>query len=334
MEFPIRKLAVLFSVAMLIAFTARAQSDPAVSNAVSTSLGFLAKKSLAWKEEHNCASCHHAPMMLWSANEARHRGYPVDEAAVTTIREWLLSPKNEARLLPHPAGPSDRDLFSPAAANTTLALHAGYQGDAAKTALSEFQRNFISHQEKDGSFLINGHFVGTPPILEGGAIGTLLACLALNAYRGETEDATAAARQGAVWLAVNDGSPTQQELALRLLLATRKGRSTEIMPLVEMLVALQRADGSWAQTPEREGDAYATGQALYALASLKNDVPRAAIEKGVQYLLRTQRPEGDWAVLSRLIKPGKSVEEENEPIVAAGTAWALLGILAGTGSRE
>ena len=56
------------------------------------------------------------------------------------------------------------------------------------------------------------------------------------------------------------------------------------------------ADGSWAQLPKMDGDAYATGTALMALraAGLATDDP--AYRKGAAYLLRTQKEDGAWIV--------------------------------------
>lgn len=322
------RIGALLAAAALISMRAPAAND--VPTAVASALGFLTEKTLAWKEDHSCASCHHAPMMLWSAELARGKGYAVDEDAVATVRGWLLNPDNDARLLPAPDGPADRDLFAPAAALATLALRAGPQDDAAEAAIARFAKNYVTHQERDGSTLINGAFTGTAPILEGGAIGTLLASLAYGPVPG----AEAEARRGAVWLAVYDAPPTQQELALRMLVAARSGHAEALPTLAAPLLALQRGDGGWAQTTARASDAYATGQALVALAAAGQGPKSDAVLRGLRFLLDTQRPAGDWPMLSRNIKAGDTAPRENEPIVAAGTGWALLGILSVTEPKE
>ena len=49
-------------------------------------------------------------------------------------------------------------------------------------------------------------------------------------------------------------------------------------------------------------DAYATGQALYALnATGKMPATDPVYQKGVKYLLRTQAPDGSWHVKTRSI---------------------------------
>src|SRR5215467_11209079 len=48
--------------------------EPAeVDRAIERGLAFLAKDAIAWKNEHNCASCHHASLVVWSMREAKLR---------------------------------------------------------------------------------------------------------------------------------------------------------------------------------------------------------------------------------------------------------------------
>lgn len=52
-------------------------------------------------EGRNCASCHHAPMLIWSLNHAKQRGFEVDEKTLAEVTAWTLDPK--VRLMPKPA---------------------------------------------------------------------------------------------------------------------------------------------------------------------------------------------------------------------------------------
>ena len=68
------------------------------------------------------------------------------------------------------------------------------------------------------------------------------------------------------------------------------------------LAATQREDGGWSQLSGMGSDAYASGQALYAL----NTAGRIAVsdpvyQKGVRYLLRDQAADGSWHVKTRSI---------------------------------
>ena len=56
------------------------------------------------------------------------------------------------------------------------------------------------------------------------------------------------------------------------------------------LIAQQRPDGGWGQTPDMSSDAYATGLALSALAmAAPAAIASDAYRRGVEYLMRTQK---------------------------------------------
>jgi hypothetical protein len=48
-----------------------------VRQSIDRGLGFLARDAVEWKKEHDCSSCHHAAMVVWSMNEAKARGHAV-----------------------------------------------------------------------------------------------------------------------------------------------------------------------------------------------------------------------------------------------------------------
>src|SRR5438094_9032 len=67
-----------------------------------------------------------------------------------------------------------------------------------------------------------------------------------------------------------------QSIAMRLVLWQRLGRpAEESRPLVQRIKERQNADGGWSQVKDMASDAWATGQALYALAhaGIKPDEP-------------------------------------------------------------
>src|SRR5262245_46941627 len=60
-----------------------------VGTTIDRGLGFLAKDALAWKSKHNCVSCHHAALVIWSMHEARQRGHAVDEPVLAELTKWV-----------------------------------------------------------------------------------------------------------------------------------------------------------------------------------------------------------------------------------------------------
>jgi squalene cyclase len=98
------------------------------------------------------------------------------------------------------------------------------------------------------------------------------------------------------------------------------------------LICLQRADGGWAQIPALGSDAYATGQALTALAEaggLKASDP--VYQRGIRFLLETQLADGSWYVRSRAypVQPYFDSEfphDRDQFISAAATNWATIAL--------
>src|SRR5262249_33773924 len=119
-----------------------------------------------------------------------------------------------------------------------------------------------------------------------------------------------------------------QSLAMRLVLWTKLGRpAQECKSLAQRILARQNADGGWSQSKEMASDAWATGQALYALAhaDLKSD--SSVIQRAQSFLMTTQRDDGSWAMTSRPVKPGGAGAKSLIPITSAGSAWAVLGLV-------
>src|SRR5436190_12352088 len=51
-------------------------ADPtAARSAIAKAVTFLEDEGTAWMNDRKCASCHHAPLTIWSLNEARNYGY-------------------------------------------------------------------------------------------------------------------------------------------------------------------------------------------------------------------------------------------------------------------
>ena len=73
-------------------------------------------------------------------------------------------------------------------------------------------------------------------------------------------------------------------------------------------------------------DAWATGQALYALACAGVGPSEPSVIRGQAFLVRTQRTDGSWPMTSRPTKPGGPGSSSLVPITAAGTAWAVIGL--------
>jgi hypothetical protein len=95
----------------------------------------------------------------------------------------------------------------------------------------------------------------------------------------------------------------------------------------------QHADGGWSQLDGANSDAYATGMVLVAL-QWALDVPSShpVYRRGVEYLLKTQEPDGSWFVTKRAAAANKYFEsgfphEKFQFISYAGSCWATMALM-------
>ena len=99
-----------------------------VGATIDRGLAFLAKDALAWKNEHNCVSCHHAGLVIWSMREAKQRGHAVDEPVLAEMTKWVAESGDGKFGLARPA--SAPKALNPKAVWFALALGADPEPDA------------------------------------------------------------------------------------------------------------------------------------------------------------------------------------------------------------
>jgi hypothetical protein len=135
------------------------------------------------------------------------------------------------------------------------------------------------------------------------------------------------------FLRVSLPASTQDDAFKLLGLVWSRVATSEVSAQAKRLVALQREDGGWGQLPMMPSDAYATGQALYALHASGVTSRDRAYQKGVAYLLRTQLADGTWFVRSRAFGFQPYFETGfphglDQFISASATSWAVMALAA------
>jgi hypothetical protein len=327
-DFSMRSISMI--VIALVAGPAMAEEPsrkpPAVAAAIDRGLAFLTKDALAWKEKHNCASCHHASLVVWSMREARERGHSVNESVLADLTRWLAESGDGKFGLARPA--SAPQAASPRAIYFALALGINGKPDAtAQKGMKLLLQTVKSEQTENGSW---STWPETRPPIFGSSDESLtaLATLALLPAAAAGDDSAKVARdKGIKWLTATRSDDDPQSLALRLILWQRLGRpADELSPLSKRVLERQNADGGWSQAKDMASDAWATGQALYALASAGLKPDDSSITRGQAFLVKTQRADGSWPMTSRPTKPGGEGAKSLIPITGAGSAWAVLGL--------
>jgi ankyrin repeat protein/mono/diheme cytochrome c family protein len=296
--------------------------------AVERIVPLLQKADSIFFQKSGCLSCHNNTLTAMTVAAARKKGLAVDEEiarkqakiAATYLDHW------RDRVLQAIGIPGDSDTVSYILLGTAA---ENQPPDASTDAMAYFLRR---QQMTDGRWRILAH---RPPIESSDIQVTAASMRALQLYAPKARRAEydRAVKRAASWL---EGAKvgSLEERAFRLLGLAWGGASGEaIRKAAADLVAQQRPDGGWSQIPSLSSDAYATGQALYALKESGAAKPADPVyARGVAYLLKTQLADGSWFVKSRAIGFQPFFESgfphgHDQWISAAASNWAALALL-------
>lgn len=286
----------------------------------------------AFHEQTGCISCHNQSLPAIAVARARKHGLPVNEGlavhpTAATLESWEGF-RDDLRLA--------RCFIPGFVANVTYGLLALLEeGVSPNRTTDAVARCLPAFQAPDGSWPMEGD--PRPPLLDPGPIvSTVLALRTLSRYTPPGQRAALRPRLDRARRFLRSATPEQtQEQTFLLLWAAWSGASSEAVGRQrERLTALQQNDGGWAQQPGMTSDAYATGQALYALQEAGMSAEHARYQRGRQYLLSTQLEDGTWYVRSRAFgfQPYLDAGFPHGPdqfISAAATAWAVIGLTHG-----
>jgi len=191
----------------------------------------------------------------------------------------------------------------------------------------------VTRQEATGEWARGGPDL-RPPLQADSFSRTASAIRALKTYgwparQEEFNERIARAKH---WL-LNAKAEATYEKAQRLLGLSYAGATeSDVQEAALELIAARRSNGGWAQTKYLDSDAYATGLVLYALRMSGQMKAEDQIYKaGVDYLLKTQMPDGSWYVRSRAMTLQPYFQsgfpyDHDQWISSAATAWAVSAI--------
>ena len=280
-------------------------------------------------KNRSCVSCHSNSLPAMTVALARKKGFSVNEQQAKKELGFAVAtdmPYLEPMRLGSTIGGASNTL-----GYTLMGMAAaGYPADA----LTDAHIHYLSiHQSTDGAWRNNSY---RPPEEYSPFTTTAVVLRAIKLYplsgrREEFENRVSNAKR---WL-LSAKAYSVEERAMQLNgLADAGASASERAPFVKALKAAQNSDGSWSQLPGIPSEAYATGEALYAL-HVSGDVPTKdpVYEKGVQWLLRNQLADGSWFVPTLAVPVQPHTFESGFPhgwnqfASEAGSSWATIALL-------
>ena len=289
--------------------------------AIEIALPLLEKQSHNFIRIGGCNSCHAQDLVSAAAGIARDRGIPGPGEIPQLPQSMMPSPE---RIM---------DLNVVVVASVAWEL---FDFGMNKIPKSDYTDAVVRHikamQTPAGNWSTNES--RRPPMAAGDFQAAALSIYSLKRYAQDSDKASADAviAKAVKWLESAKPATTQDRAFHALGLAWGNAAPSSIAAAARALAASQRADGGWNQLPEMASDAYATGQALYALnVAGKMAVSNPVYQKGIDYLLRTQASDGTWHVETRAIWLQPYFESgfpygRDQFISAAGTAWAVMAL--------
>jgi ankyrin repeat protein len=297
-------------------------AERSIADAVKPAFALLEKQSHNFIRIGGCNACHAQDLPSAAAAIARDRGLPAPKEIPQLPQS--MHTQNPARLM---------DLGAVGVSS------AGWE-------MFDFGSNGVPHDEYTDATVRYVKALQTPagnwdafesrrpPMSTGVYQTTALAVYTLKTYGppAEKADTEKSLARAAAWLESAMPANTQDRAFHLLGLAWAGASPSSIAAARKAVAASQRADGGWSQLPTMGSDAYATGQALYALnAAGRMPVGDPVYAKGVKYLLTTQAPDGSWHVKSRSIWLQPYFESgfpygHDQWISAAGTSWAAMAL--------
>ncbi len=263
--------------------------------AATKAIALLQRSITTWEAERTCASCHHQHLPLALFKTARQRGVVFDVAAVTATATRMARPAANLDFAVQAVMQIDPSLDTGSWLNSITDV-----GVSHTLATQVFARRLLNHQRADGSW---STIDIRPPQSSSTVTATAVSVRAIQTHLPASLDVErqAATRRAVAWLQAVTPADTEDRTFQLLGLSWAGVEPEALQPQVRALLAIQRADGGWAQLPRLGSDAYATGEVLVALQRAgRLPATHDAVRRGLAWLLSHQQPDGSWLVETRL----------------------------------
>ncbi|HEY6346722.1 MAG TPA: ankyrin repeat domain-containing protein [Bryobacteraceae bacterium] len=312
------------------------QSSAEVRDAVSRALPPLERSAAAFVEQRSCVSCHHNLLTVLTFHLARDRGLAIDSKTLSAVEDKTFRELRGASALDHAVQASTLNDPTPEDSYLLMAAHAAGLAPDAVTGI--YALRLARWQQHDGHWVTSDF---RPPHSSSVFTATATAVRAVRWYMPEElrseRDAVVSRARG--WLFQTRPASTE-DASFRLMgLVWAEASADEIAAARHDLLSLETAAGGWPQLPGYPGDAYSTGEALFALHESGATSSDSAWRKGARFLISTQAG-GVWRVHTRMISPADVSPKyfttgfpygafygKDEYLSDTGSAWAAMALL-------
>ncbi|RYG26868.1 hypothetical protein EON82_01660 [bacterium] len=293
-----------------------------------------------FNQSATCVSCHHEGLGRIATGEAQEHGFKLDSEVqkvhVGRLRGMAGGMKGlHQAALENPEAMKQLPLVEMNEVGSAYSwLMAGMSAnrEPATEATAAMAMVLARQQAPDGSWTFS---LPRIPMQSSFFTFTALSVRALKDYGPKARGAELTQRIGKAkdWLARTEPKSSEDRASRLLGLKWAGADAKELKASVPAILADQRPDGGWSQTPNLQSDAYATGQALYALhVGGGMPVTDPVYRRGVQFLLRTQDADGSWFVSKRATPVNNYFDAgfphgESQYSSFNGTCWATLALL-------
>ena len=298
-----------------------------VRAAVTKALPLIQKGAAGHREQRTCFACHHQATPILALTTARSRGFPFDAEDVQKHLRFIakfLDTNREGYLKGWGQG-GQVDMAGYAL--WTLEM-GGWKPNKTTAAVTEYllQRN----ADRDHWRVVSNR----PPSEVSLFTTNYVAIRSLQNFGTDEQKKRIDERLGVVraWLEKTAAKDTEDRVFRLWALKRIGGDAKDVRGAAETLIKDQRGDGGWAQKDDMKSDAYATGTVLVALHEAGGLATNDAVyQRGVKYLLATQKEDGSWHVRSRS-KPFQTYFESGFPhgkdqfISLAASGWATTAL--------
>jgi ankyrin repeat protein len=324
-----------------------APSPKTPEQAVAASLPLLQHSMQVFAAGTACASCHQEGLGRIATGLAHERGFAIDAALDQAQTKRIFGMLTERRPVfsravedPHVLKAISDDAMGEITPFSSYIL-GGLAAHAvpANSTLAAEAVVLARQQATDGGWKF---FIHRVPMQSSRFTMTALALRAVRAYAPADRASEMAGRMARAkhWL-LTTAATTPEDQAMRLLGLKWAGAGLdEREKAIRALRASQRPDGGWAQLASLPSDAYATGQALFALNQAGElPVTDPAYRRGTAFLLRTQDDDGSWFISKRAMPLNNYFDAgfphgQSQFSSFNGTCWATMALLLASEPRQ